>query len=264
MTALRPSALAGALVLAGALALAAGCTGGPPPGPQGDPDALATLAAARAAHGSDALEGRTVSFRFRGTPYTAWHRGGQFRYARTLDEGGRRVVETLDNDGPARTVDGEPAALTPDVGAALAESINSVVYFALLPHALDAPALRARALAPDTVGGAPYRRVEVTFAQEGGGADWQDRYVYWVGEADTIDYLAYSYAVAPGDTARAATGSRFREVIGAAEVAGVRFQDYRNLTADSVGTEIERYGALLDQGRTFTVSEVRTEAPAIE
>ena len=257
MTALRlPTALA-------LLVLFAGCTAEPPAAPQGDADALATLAAARAAHGSDALEGKTASFTFRGTPYTAWHRGGQFRYTRVLDEGGRRIEETITNDGASRTVDGEEAALTPDVAQALYESINSVVYFALLPHALDAPALRARTLAPDTVGGDPYRRVEVTFAQEGGGADWEDRYVYWVGADDVIDYLAYSYAPTPGDTSRTETGSRFRETIGVAEAGGVRFQDYRNLTADSIGTAIERYGELYDAGETFEVSEVRTESPAV-
>ena len=255
MTALR-------LSLAG-LAVLAGCTGTTPPGPQGDADALATLAAARAAHGSDALEGKTVSFVFRGTPYTAWHRDGRFRYTRVLDEEGRRIRETITNDGATRTVDGEKAALAPDVAQALYESVNSVVYFALLPHALDAPAVRARTLAPDTVGGAPYRRVEVTFAREGGGTDWQDRYVYWVGADDVIDYLAYSYAPTPGDTSRTETGSRFREAIGATEAGGVRFQDYRNLTADSVGTEIERYGALHEAGETFEVSEIRTEAPAV-
>ena len=240
-----------------------------PPSPRGDAPALAALAEARAAHGSAGLDGATALFTFRGTPYQATHDGGRFRYARTRTEGGQTVEEIVDNDGARRLVDGTEVALSADEAAALHTSVNSVVYFALLPHALAAPAVRARSLAPDTVGGAPYRRVEVTFDQAGGGDDWQDRYVYWIhADRATVDYLAYSYEPTPGDTARAETGSRFREVIGVTEVPApggqtVRFQDYRNLTADRIGTEIERYGELFDAGQTFSVSEVRTEAPAV-
>lgn len=251
------------LALLAALALAA-CAQPAPTAPRGDAAALATLAEARAAHGSDALDGATASFTFRGTPYTATHDGGRFRYARTRTEGGRAIEEVVDNAGTHRFVDGAAVELPPDEAAALHTSVNSVVYFALLPYDLDAPAVRARTLAPDRIAGEPYRRVEVTFAQDGGGGDWQDRYVYWVHDGRaTIDYLAYSYEPTAGDTARAETGSRFREVIGTTEAGGVRFQDYRNLTADSIGTEIERYGELFGAGRTFAVSEVRTEAPAV-
>ena len=49
----------------------------------------------------------------------------------------------------------------------------------------------------------------VTFAQDGGGRDWQDRYVYWLHPSrHTLDYLAYSYRETPGDTAGSSSGGK--------------------------------------------------------
>ena len=231
----------------------------PDAGPRGEPDALALVERARARHGVETLDHAEVSFAFRGTPFTAWRDGARFRYARTrTDESGRRVEEVVDNAGTHRFVDGAEVPLDAAEAGRVHTAVNSVVYFALLPHALADPAVRVRALGPDSVGGEAYERLEATFAQEGGGTDWDDRYVYWLREDDAaIDYLAYSYAPTPGDTSRNETGTRFRDVLGARDVGGVRFQDYRNLTADSVGPrDLERYGALYDAGRTWTVSDV--------
>lgn len=227
------------------------------PGPQGDPEALALLERARQAHGSDRLDAAEVTFSFRGTPFVLRRDDGRFRYARTVtDDRGRAVEEVVDNDGAHRYVDGEEAPLTADGAARLATAVNSVAYFALLPAPLADPAVRARALPPDTVDGEVLDRVEVTFAQDGGGADWEDRYVYWLRRGDgRIDRYAYTYRPTPGDTSRAETGTRFRVPLGATEVGGVVFQDWVNLTADSVGT-LERFPALHEAGQTFEVSRV--------
>lgn len=243
----------------------AGC-GGAPTGPTGDAEAVALVRAARAAHGSKRLDGRTVHFTFRGTLFTAWRDGARFRYTRTVaDDAGRTVVETVDNDGVTRTIDGEDAPFASDAERRAAETaVNSVVYFALLPSALADPSVRVRSLGRDTVAGRPLDAVEVTFAQDGGGRDWEDRYVYWLDpERHTVDVLAYTYRETPGDTARAATGHRFRRVIGVQTVGGVRFQDYENLTTDSLG-RLEDYPAAFADGRVFSVSEVRTEHVRLE
>lgn len=243
------------LTLVAVFALAA-CDS-PAPGARGDAEALAALDRARQAHGSDRLDDAEVTFSFRGTPFVLRREDGRFRYARTLiDEQGRTVEEVVDNEGAHRFVDGEEAPLTPDGAGRLATAVNSVAYFALLPAPLDDPAVRARTLSPDTVAGDVLDRVEVTFAQEGGGADWEDRYVYWLRRDDgRIDRYAYTYRPTPGDTSRSETGTRFRVPLSATESGGVLFQDWINLTADSVGT-LERFAAAHEAGETFEVSRV--------
>ena len=153
-------------------------------------------------------------------------------------------------------MDGAEAPLDAAEAARLETAVNSVAYFALLPVPLADPAVRARALGPGKVGGETFERVEVAFAEEGGGADWEDRYVYWLRPDDgRIAYYAYTYRPDPADTSRTETGTRFRQLLGERRVGGVLFQDWRNLTADSVGT-LERFGPLHDAGRTFEVSRV--------
>ncbi|WP_412068397.1 DUF6503 family protein [Rubrivirga sp. IMCC43871] len=228
-----------------------------PAAPQGDPEALALLDRTRIHHGSGQLDRAEVSFSFRGTPFTVRRDNGAFRYARTLtDSLGRTVEEVVDNDGPHRFVDGAEVPLDAAEAGRLTTAVNSVVYFALLPAPLTDPAVRARVLTPDRVGGEDYDRVAVTFAREGGGADFDDEYVYWLRQTDgQIGYYAYTFAVTPGDTARAATGTRFREPIGESRVGGVLFQDWRNWSADSLGA-LSTYGDVFDERRTFVVSDV--------
>ncbi len=153
-------------------------------------------------------------------------------------------------------MDGAEVPLTPDEAARLATAVNSVAYFALLPAPLTDAAVRARTLPPGSIGGEAYDRVEVTFARDGGGADWDDRYVYWLRPEDgQIAYYAYTYEASPTDTSRSETGTRFRVPLGSSRVEGVLIQDWRNLTADSVGS-LERFGELYDAGQTFEVSTV--------
>ena len=236
-----------------ALLAVAGCQR---PGPQGDVEALALIDRARTHHGSALLDRAELRFSFRGTPYVVRDDGRAFRYARTVtDSLGRSVEEVVDNDGTHRFVDGAEVALDAAEAARVGESVNSVVYFATLPASLADPAVRARLLTPDRVGGEDYDRIEVTFAQEGGGADHQDRYVYWLRDDGQIGYYAYSYAETPGDTARAATGTRFRVPTRSRRVGGVLVQDWRNLSADSL-TRLQAFGDAYDERRTFEVSEV--------
>ena len=257
----RPRGRAWAGWLATLVALAA-CAA--PPGPQGDADALALLERARAAHGSAALDRAEVRFSFRGTPFVLRRDGGAFRYARTVaDSLGRTVEEVVDNDGARRLVGGAEVALDSAEAAALATAVNSVAYFALLPAPFADPAVRATALGPGAVGGEWFDRVGVAFARDGGGADWDDRYVYWLRPDGRVAYYAYSYEPDPADTSRAETGTRFRELVAERRVGGVLFQDWRNLTADSVGA-LADFGAAHGAGRTFVVSDVVLDSVRVE
>jgi hypothetical protein len=256
-----------ALVL---LLLAAGCAAdAPPPEPlpeaptpivEADSEARALVDAALAAHGSAALDSAELAFTFRGTPYRLRRDGDRFAYTRTMtDPVGRTVEDLLDNDGLRRLVNGVPVPYAPGEARGVETTVNSVAYFALLPFPLRDPAVRLRSLGPDTLAGVAYDRVEVTFAPEGGGRDWEDRYLYWLHpERHTVDFLAYTYALGANETGPNATGSRFREAVNARTVGGARVQDYRNLTA--FVDRLEDYAGAFDADTLRVVSEVRLDA----
>lgn len=241
--------------LLAATLLALGC--GPP-----DPEAAAGRAfveRARAVHGAAVLDRATVRFTFRGDAFEVVRDGGLFRYTRAFrDTTGALVRDVLDNDGLRRERNGRRVDLDEDAYREAETVLNSVVYFALLPYNLADPAVRPRALGPDTVRGQPYERVEVTFLQEGGGRDWQDRFVYWIhAERGTMDYLAYAFHTGEG-------GTRFREAVDVRTVGGVRFADYLNYVADPDTFRLEAYPRLLEAGRLLLVSEVRLEDVRVE
>ncbi len=179
--------------------------------------------AAIAAHGSDKLSAGRVAFDFRDRHYVAERRGGIFQYERIFtDSLGRRVRDVLTNEGLLREVEGEAVPLSPKDSAAYANSVNSVIYFALLPYFLNDPAVRKEYLGEEKINGKDYHRVQVTFRAAGGGKDHDDEFVYWFDQADhTMDYFAYNYLTDGG-------GARFREAYNWREIGGVRFADYRN------------------------------------
>ena len=210
----------------------------------------AIMERARRVHGADVLDHAEVSFSFRGTPFTVRHDGGAFEYARIGADSGDVVRDVLDNDGFRRTVGGRPVTL-PEAEARAAEgAVNSVVYFALLPYPLADPAVQSRLVGADTLGGEPYRLVEVTFQPEGGGRDYQDRFLYWIHrDRYMIDYLAYSYDVNDG-------GIRFREAFNPRTVGGVRFADYRNYAPETLEPELESLGRMFEADSLALVSEI--------
>ncbi|GIV57466.1 MAG: hypothetical protein KatS3mg042_0379 [Rhodothermaceae bacterium] len=228
-------------------ALLAACAGGPP-----DPQAI--VDAAIATHGGDVLRHAVVEFDFRGKHFRITRDGGRFQYERLYTDSTGAVREVLNNDELYREVDGRRVDLTEKERLKMEEDVNSVVYFALLPFPLNDPAVQKRYLGATTIRGEPYHEVEITFRPEGGGRDYQDRFVYWFHrDRATMDYLAYFYYTN-------VTGSRFREAYNVRTVGGVRFADYHNYKADSVGVEdVEHYDTLFEEGRLTHVSDIVLE-----
>lgn len=215
-----------------------------------DTAAVTILQRARRTHGADVLDHAEVTFVFRGTPFTVRRDGGRFAYARTWADSAGTVRDVLDNDGFTRTVEGVPVTLGERERLAAEEAVNSVVYFALLPYALADPAVQPRLIGADTLGGEPYDLVEVTFRQEGGGRDYQDRFVYWIHRSrSTMDYLAYSYETSDG-------GARFRQAVTPRTVGGVRFADYRNFSAEPSEPPLEAMGRLFEADSLALLSEI--------
>lgn len=220
------------------------------------PEAQATVDAALAAHGAENLEQGVVTFRFRDRQYRALRDNGAFVYSRTFtDSTGQRVYDVLSNSGFKRTVNDAEVALPEERQQAYGESVNSVIYFALLPYFLNDAAVQKEYLGEATIKGQPYHKVKVTFAQEGGGEGFEDEYVYWFHQQrQTLDYLAYSFQENGG-------GTRFREAVNPREIGGIRFQDYNNYsTADNgKGFPIENYDRAFEAGKLEKLSEVNLE-----
>lgn len=204
-------------------------------------------------HGGRRFTASVVDFDFRGRHFTVEHQSGFFSYTRTYTDSTGEVREMLNNDGLSREVNGVRVDLPEKARKGVASVINSVVYFALLPHKLNDPAVRKRYLGESVMKGERYHRVEVTFVEEGGGEDFHDVFIYWIHQQrHTMDYLAYTYHVNGG-------GTRFREAVNVRTVAGLRLADYYNYKAASEETPLDAYEGLFQRGELAKVSDVNLE-----
>lgn len=214
--------------------------------------AEALIAKAIAAHGGDRYRNMEAQFTFRGTPFTIQHKGGLFRYTQQrIDSLGDTIHYVLDNDGLHKTINDSPTMVWAEKEQAkYGETTNSVVYFALLPYGLQAPAVQAKYIDSVFLRGNPYHKVGVTFSPEGGGVDYEDRFVYWIhAQSHTIDYLAYAYHTNGG-------GMRFREAYRVQMVNGVRWQDYINYGPVSGKTSLYQLDSLFVAGKLDTLSTI--------
>lgn len=191
------------------------------------------------AHGLDRLvdQGR-VRFVFRGASFEVVRDHGLFRYSRTVVEDGVKLEDVLTNAGFEHRRDGVVVELSEARRAQRSNSVNSVVYFALLPLPLLDPAVRAVRLVPATIDGRSYERVEVRFTEQGGGDDHDDSYLYWF-DAKTLrlGFLAYRFHTGEG-------GVRFRVAKNERTVGGVTVFDYDNYSHPDLGIELARLPSL--------------------
>ncbi len=210
-------------------------------------------------HGGSKYENSNISFDFRKRSYRSSIRDGSFIYERiTKDETKGQIHDKLTNQGLRRTINGTPVALSPKDSAAYANSVNSVIYFALLPYFLLDEAVQTEYLDTVTVKQQPYHKIKVTFRQEGGGRDFQDEYIYWIHqEENTLDYLAYNYIVDGG-------GARFREAYNARFINGIRFADYINYKPSTETMKVETFDQLLENGELKELSKIETENISVE
>lgn len=212
------------------------------------------------AHGSSILENARLTFDFRGRQFSITRQNGMFSYVRSYtDSTGSTIKETLSNDGLVRDVDGVQTEMDSELYRRMETSVNSVSYFVLLPLPLNDPAVVKTLLGEVEILGEPYYKIDVTFRQEGGGRDYQDRFLYWFHRDHfTMDYMAYYYYTDE-------EGSRFRQATNIREIEGVRIQDYHNFKSDSLTIEtIDQYDELFSQGTLELVSEVNLDSLILE
>jgi len=173
-------------------------------------------------HGGVKYYDADISFGFRDRMYSVSRSANSFAYTSTYSDSLGIHQRELSNDGLIVLRNGERIALTAKDSIAYAASVNSVVYFAMLPSLLIDNSVRSKYEGEESLKGKDYYRVKVTFTEEGGGEDHDDVYLYWFDKTDySLDFLAYSFQVENG-------GSRFRAVTNSRRINGIIFQDYEN------------------------------------
>lgn len=206
-----------------------------------------------AAHGGNLFEQSTIEFEFRERTYTIFKSPQAYRYTRAFTDSTGFVKDVLDNSGFSRTVNGIEVSLEQKQITAFSNSINSVAYFAFLPYGLNDAAVFKEYLGQVTLEGKPYELVKVTFAEEGGGEDFEDEFLYWFdAENFELAYLAYSFHTNEG-------GVRFRKAIRQHTVGGLILLDYENYKPQIKDTPLEDLADLFEAGALELLSEIELE-----
>lgn len=225
---------------------------------QSDSDPKEIIDQAIAAHGGEDYDGKHISFSFRDRDYDVYLNNGQFTYERSWEDSLGSIHDILNNQSFTRKIDGNEVTLSSEDKQRYANSLNSVVYFALLPQPLTDPAVKATYLEVDTINSEQYHKVQVTFEQAGGGTDFDDVFVYWFHQdKHTMDYLAYEFHVNGG-------GTRFREAYNAREVNGVRFADFVNYTDTLHQFSLEEYNTQFTNQQVQELSRIDLENVRVE
>lgn len=203
------------------------------------------------AHGGKAFEKFQVDFDFRDKHYTAIRNGGEFTYIRAFTDSTGTYRDILNNAGFSRFRNDTLQTLPVERSTAFTNSVNSVIYFALLPFGLNDAAVVKKLISEEEVRGKNYFVVKISFKQEGGGTDFEDEFLYWIeSEKFIVDYLAYSYHTN-------GSGIRFREAINPQKVGGILWQDYINYkAADEKDTSLQQLMPLFKDGKLIELSRI--------
>ncbi|WP_298507582.1 DUF6503 family protein [uncultured Kordia sp.] len=204
------------------------------------------------AHGGELYDQAHYQFVFRDKEYTFKNNGTVYTYIVKSAKDGNTTLDILNNGTFSRQVNNKPVTLSEKKKNSAIGALNSVIYFATLPHKLNDAAVNKKFVEETMIKGQKYDVLKVTFNEEGGGEDHDDEYHYWINQnTKKIDYLAYNYQVNGG-------GVRFRSAYNTRVVDGITFQDYINYKAE-VGTPLKDLPALYEKGSLKELSRIETE-----
>lgn len=203
--------------------------------------------------GSENLNGKEVEFKFRDKEYGAKFNDGKFEYVRLFQDTAGLVRDVRTNDGFKREINGKTVNLPDTMSHKYSNSVNSVIYFALLPYSLNDAAVNKNYLGEVAIKDKQYHKIKVTFDPAGGGEDFEDVFIYWVNkDTKNIDYLAYEYNTNGG-------GMRFREAYNERTISDIRFVDYNNLQPTEE-VELEKIDEAYSNGKLEKLSEINLES----
>ncbi len=199
--------------------------------------------------GADLVANAEISFNFRDKSYKAIRKNGKFNLSRTFDS----ITDELTNTGFTRTIDGNLAEIDSTTIKVQSNAVNSVHYFSVLPFGLNDKAVHKKLLASSTIHNKEYYKIEITFSENGGGEDFEDVFIYWIGKNDfLIDYLAYSYHTNGG-------GKRFRVLKEQYTKNGIRFVDYYNYKPLDKNIALVNIDKAFENNQLKKVSEIVLE-----
>tara|TARA_R110001606_G_scaffold85369_1_gene193583 strand:- start:162 stop:890 length:729 start_codon:yes stop_codon:yes gene_type:complete len=206
------------------------------------------------ASGTDKVDNSKITFNFRDLNYVAIRKNGKFELSREVDS----IKDVLTNDGFKRFIEGSEAEIDKELSQKITNSINSVHYFSVLPFGLNDKAVRKKLLPSTTIKDKEYYKIEISFDENGGGEDFEDVFIYWIGKQDfLIDYLAYSYHINGG-------GKRFRVLKEQCNRNGIRFVDYQNYKPLTKEIKLTNLDEAFENNQLKKISEIVLEDIAVE
>ena len=201
------------------------------------------------AHGGSLYDKASYQFTFREKAFTFTNNGSEYKYTSEFQTDAGWQTDVLENGNFKRMLGDIELNLSIEAVNSYKESLNSVIYFATIPHKLSDASVNSKHEGQTTINGKKYEQILVTFSEEGGGQDFEDQYYYWINtENNRVDYFAYNYQVNGG-------GVRFRSAYNTRDVDGVLFQDYINYSAP-VGTPLSELPELFQSDSLIEASRI--------
>ncbi|MGK7392575.1 MAG: DUF6503 family protein [Candidatus Cyclobacteriaceae bacterium M2_1C_046] len=201
--------------------------------------------------GGERFQNAVIEFDFRNMHYRSERKGGLYTYYRIQNDSIKEIKDKLNNEGFSRLINEEKAVVHDTMAVKYSSSINSVIYFALLPYGLNDEAVNKEYLEQVTMDDRSYHKIKVTFEEEGGGEDFEDIFIYWINKDSlTVDYLAYEYHTEGG-------GQRFRKAINPRYINGIRFVDYLNYKPVNLLDDIAQIDSLYKNDSLKFLSEIK-------
>jgi len=202
--------------------------------------------------GGDKFNTSTISFDFRDIHYKAIRNNGLYQYERFITDSVGQIRDVLSNDGFKRYINEKEVIVVDTMAAKYTRSVNSVHYFSVLPFGLNDAAVIKEYLGEVAIKNKMYYKIKISFSQEGGGDDYEDVFVYWIGKEDfKADYLAYSYMDSPTEL-----GLRFRKAYNERYVNNLRFVDYNNYKPEANITNLFMLDSLFNSGKLKLLSKI--------
>ncbi|MGY0408162.1 MAG: DUF6503 family protein [Polaribacter sp.] len=196
--------------------------------------------------GAQKVANSEITFSFRNKTYIAYRKNGKFTLTRKFDS----ITDLLKNDGFVRFINKKEQKLPDSIANKYANSVNSVHYFSVLPFGLDDKAVENKLLPEVTIKGKTYYKIKVSFLENGGGEDFEDVFIYWIGKDNfLVDYLAYEYHTNGG-------GKRFRALKEQCVKNGIRFVDYYNYKPENKDIKLVDIDKAFEENKLKKVSEI--------
>lgn len=207
------------------------------------------------ATGADKVANSKIEFSFRDKEYIALRKkNGIFKLFRNFNKENFGIIsDGVSNTGFERHVNGHLFKVPDSMAVKYTSSVNSVHYFSVLPYGLNDAAVQKKLLKETNINQKPYYKVQISFAEDGGGEDFEDVFIYWIDKKTfKVAYLAYSFH-------ENGSGMRFREATNERIVNGIRFVDYNNYKPKNASTKLENLDKAFQENDLVKLSEINLE-----